>query len=398
MQSTAQAWLVWTLSGSPKALGIVGMCSTLPCLLLGPWTGVWVDRLDRRRLLMVMQGVQMGLALVLGALIATRTLHIWHIYGLAVILGVVAALEIPAQRAFLGDLVGVAAVREALTLNTTIMQFGRTLGASLAGVLIGLIGVAPVIWLNAASFVGVFASLWHVETDQERSVNTGRATRDVVDGLRFLRTQPALLDLVTLTFLMTVFGVALQQLFAAFADTRFHSGAAGLGHLLGASGIGALTGVFLGIPVAMRTRRPGRLLAAAVIWSGAWFVMATLASSVLFACVAIWAACISFPIVNTVTGTSLQTLAPPMMRGRLLSLWMTLTLGMLPLAQYGIGLLASHAGVPWAMRASALVMCVGAGTLWSLRPGLRAMPSMADDAPVHSRPVLRRQAAVTRAA
>src|SRR5262249_35057421 len=125
MQVTAQGWLVWELSHSEVALGIVSMLGSLPLLLFGLWAGVWADRLDRRKVLIGTQAVAMILAFILAALVWTNTVQLWHVYVLSFLLGCVTALDFPAQQAFLGDLASMTNVRKAIILNAMIFQIGR---------------------------------------------------------------------------------------------------------------------------------------------------------------------------------------------------------------------------------------------------------------------------------
>src|SRR5258708_1937823 len=159
LKVTAQAWVVWQLTHSEFALGIVGMLNALPLLLFSLYAGVWVDRLDRRKLLIATQAASMLLAFVLAVLTQTGLVQIWHIYVLSFLLGTVNALDLPAQQAFLGDLTGMAEVRKAVNLNVTLVQMSRILGPALAGTLVARIGVAPAFWLNGLRFLAALARL-----------------------------------------------------------------------------------------------------------------------------------------------------------------------------------------------------------------------------------------------
>ncbi len=130
---TAQGLVVYRLGhGAAAPLGLVGMLGTLPILILSPWTGAWADRLDRRRLLICTQVAALLLAFVLAFLTQTGLVQLWHVYVLAALLGVVTAFDLPAQQAFLGDLTGMAEVRQAVTLNAMVLQASRMLGPALA--------------------------------------------------------------------------------------------------------------------------------------------------------------------------------------------------------------------------------------------------------------------------
>ena len=151
LQMTTQGWVVWELSHSATALGLVAMLGSLPILLLGPWAGVWADRLDRRKLLIASQAGAMLLAFVLALLTQTGLVQLWHVYLLSALLGIITAIDIPAQQAFLGDLSGMAEIRKAVNMNITMLQVSRILGPALAGIIIASMGAAMAFWLNANS-------------------------------------------------------------------------------------------------------------------------------------------------------------------------------------------------------------------------------------------------------
>ncbi|HET7090812.1 MAG TPA: MFS transporter, partial [Anaerolineae bacterium] len=156
LQMTAQGIVVYELSqGAATPLGIVGMLSTLPILILSPWTGVWADRLDRRRLLIGTQVGAMLLAFSLAVLTQTGLIQLWHVYVLASLLGIFSAIDFPAQQAFIGDLSGMTEVRKAVNLNGITLQASRMLGPALAGYMIGALGAASAFWLNGLSFMAV---------------------------------------------------------------------------------------------------------------------------------------------------------------------------------------------------------------------------------------------------
>src|SRR5262249_454597 len=153
LQVTALGIVVYRLGhGAALPLGIVGMASTLPILILSPWTGVWADRLDRRRLLIGTQVGAMLLAFILAYLAQTGLIGLWHVYVLSGLLGVVSAIDFSTQQAFVGDLSSMAEVRRALNLNGIAFQASRMLGPALAGYMIAALGPASAFWLNGLSF------------------------------------------------------------------------------------------------------------------------------------------------------------------------------------------------------------------------------------------------------
>src|SRR2546422_5563696 len=183
MQQTAQSWEVWVLSGSGTALGITAMLAGLPLLLLGPWMGVYADRWDRRKVLIATQTSAMILAFVFAILVQTRVIALWHVFVLATLLGIVSALDFPSTQAFIGDIAGMARVREAIILNASIFQVSRMIGPALAGWGIGYLGVASAFWINGVTFLAVIASLLAIRGSQIRRTSTGRPLQEFREGL-----------------------------------------------------------------------------------------------------------------------------------------------------------------------------------------------------------------------
>lgn len=372
MQMTAQGWVVWELSRSSAALGITGMLGFLPLLLLGPFSGVIADRLDRRRLLVASQTAAMLLAFTLALLTQTGTLHVWHVYILAGILGVVAAVDAPAQQAFIGDLSGVARVRQAVVLNAMIYQASRMLGPVLAGLVIARLGVAMAFWLNGSSFLAVIASLLIVRAHQIRKAASGTAVGEFAEGIRFIRGQPRIQDLLAFTVLITFFGISAMTVMPALAAVTLRGQADVLGLLMGASGAGALMGTLVLVPLIQRISRTGLVVSSAALWTGVWLTLFSFSRSVPLSAAAQFLLGLAFPIVLTTTNGMMQFLAPPDMRARLITILFMVSFGAQPIAMLVVGYSAQLFGPPAALGINGLSMTLGAAALLVFRPGLRS--------------------------
>ena len=271
LQVTAQGWVVWELSHSEAALGVVNMLATLPLLLFGPWAGVFADRADRRRLLIFTQAGAMLLAFLLALLTGLQVIRLWHVYLLALSLGIMTSLDLPAQQAFLGDLSGMAEVRKAVNMNAMALQVSRILGPALAGFIVARLGASLAFGLNGISFLAVIISLTLVRSNQARSMNKGSALRQLAEGLRYVKAQPRLQDLILFVVLVTFFALACINILPSFASEVLGGEADTLGFLLSASGAGALVGTMFVVPVIQSARRLGLALAMGVMWIGSWF-------------------------------------------------------------------------------------------------------------------------------
>lgn len=382
LQLTAQGWVVWEISQSNRALGFVAMLGTLPILLLGPWAGVWADRLDRRKLLIITQFVAMLLAFIMALLVQTGAIRLWHVYILSTLLGVVTALDMPAQQAFLGDLSGMDQVRKAVVLNAMIIQVSRIVGPALAGFIIGAIGVAPAFWLNGLSFVAVIASLYAVRASQVQQGSFGRPLQEFREGIGFILGQPRIQDLILFAFFVTFFGIPILNILPSVATTVLGGEAEALGFLLAASGAGALVGTLVIVPLIQPIRRTGVVVALAVAWTGISFVFFSLSTNLPLSMLFLFLVGLSVPAVMTTANGLLQILAPPNMRARLLSTYIVVSFGVQPIASLFIGYSADLLDPPLAMRLNGLLMAAGGLLLLLARPELRRWQVNTPDSPL----------------
>lgn len=370
LQVTAQGWVVWELSQSERALGIVGMLNTLPILLLGPWAGVWADRLDRRKLLIITQVATMLLAFILAFLIQTELVRLWHVYILASFLGVFAALDFPAQQAFLGDLSGMGEVRKAVNMNAMMLQVSRMLGPALAGFVVERLGAALAFWLNGLSFMAVIISLLLVHTNQIKKVVSKNALSELREGVRFVGAHPRLQDLILFVVFVTFFALSAINILPAFASETLQGGAQTLGWLLAASGAGALIGTVFIAPIAQAQPRTGMIIGVSVVWMGFWFVLLAMTRWLPLSILTMFLGSMGAPMVIATALGLIQVIAPPDMRARLLSLFTTVSFGMQPIASLLIGFSADSFGAPTAILVNgALLVSAGLLLLW-LRDGL----------------------------
>jgi len=372
LQITAQGWVVWELSNSAAALGFVAMLSTLPILFSGPWAGVWADRLDRRRVLIFTQIASMTLAFALALLLQLNAIRLWHVYVISTLLGLVTALDLPSQQAFLGDLAGLSEVRRAVNLNAIIVQISRMIGPALAGIIIGALGSALAFWLNGVSFVPVIASLMVVRAREARARHDSRASalREFSDGLRALGKHARLQELITMVVLVTFLVFPIVSIMPAFVGEVLHGDAQTLGIILGASGAGALIGSAIIAPLMQAARRVGLALISAAVWMGVWFLVFASSPQLLVAVVSIFLASIAFPVVFATALGLVQVIASPEMRARQLSLFVTVSFGTQPIASLLAGLSAQLLTTAVAIQLNGALLIVGA-TLLAARTGFR---------------------------
>ncbi|MGA2470645.1 MAG: MFS transporter [Solirubrobacteraceae bacterium] len=342
MQMTTQSWLVLTLTGSSTDLGLIVALQTLPVLLLGPYGGVIADRVDKRRLMVVLQSAMGVQALALGLLTVLGVVNVWEIGGLAALLGVNNAFENPARQSFMSEMVGAENLRNAVSLNSVLVNVARTVGPAVAGVLIVSVGDGVCFLVNAASFVAVVSSLVTLDRSSlHPSPPTDRAAGQLREGLRYVARTPTLGVPLAMMALVGCLGYEFQVSLPVMAREGLHAGATGFGFMTAAMGIGAVVG---GLLVAWRGKTGVRPL---VIATGAFavaFAFAALAPSLpveLLALALLGWASISFMATGNST---LQLTADPTMRGRVMSLWFVAFQGSTPIGGPVIGWVMAEAG------------------------------------------------------
>jgi MFS family permease len=325
MQRLAQDWLVLQLTGSPAAVGIAVALQFLPMLIVGPLSGLVVDILPKRRIMMVCQFVIALLALGLAAWDASGSITVWAVYGSCIALGVTSAIDGPARQVFVNEVVGDAGLRTAIGLNNAIGQLGAMAGPALGGVVIAHAGSAPAFAANAllgllviGMIAGIRPALLHPGTPAAR----GRG--QLLAGFRYVRERPSLLLVIALAGLLGAFGMNGPVVLAAFAERVWHNGVAGFGMFNTVGAIGALAGALL----AARLRTLGRkgIVATAGLFGLSQLVVALIPDLVLFTAMLVVVGLMSLLFLTSVA-TAVQLEAGPEVRGRVMALYLPLLLG-----------------------------------------------------------------------
>ncbi len=342
MQMAAQSWLVLTITRSATTLGLIVALQTLPVLLLGPYGGVIADRVDKLRLMTALQ-VAMGVqALVLGVLTVTGSVRLWEIGVLAALLGLNNAFENPARQSFMLEMVGPENLRNAVSLNSVLVNVARVIGPAVAGVLIATVGEGVCFLVNAASFVAVVASLSMLDrTKLTPSEPSPRAPGQLREGLRYVRRTPELGVPLVMMALAGALAYEFQVTLPVMARQGLHAGATAYGFMTAAMGVGAVVG---GLFVANkgRTGLPPLVLAASAF--GVVLLLAALAPNLPVEIVALaFAGGASISFMSTGNST-LQLTAAPGMRGRVMSLWFVAFQGSTPIGGPIVGWVMAQAG------------------------------------------------------
>jgi MFS family permease len=361
MQMTAQSWLVLTLTHSGAMLGVVVALQTLPVLLLGPYGGVIADRVDKRRLMVALQ-TAMGLqALALGVLTVTGAVRVWQIGILAALLGLNNAFENPARQSFMMELVGPEHLRNAVSLNSVLVNMARSVGPAVAGILIATVGTGVCFLANAASFVAVVFSLTSMDAAAlSPSTPTPRARGQLREGLRYIRSTPALAVPLVMMGVVGCLTYEFQVSLPVMADRGLHVGATGFGFMTAAMGVGAVAG---GLFVAGRGKTGMRPLVMAASAFAVTMALATLAPSLAFELFALALAGAGSIAFMSTGNSTMQLTAAPEMRGRVMSLWFVAFQGSTPIGGPIVGItmsaLGPRAGLGLGALTAGLVACGG---------------------------------------
>ncbi|MFZ0169035.1 MAG: MFS transporter [Candidatus Dormiibacterota bacterium] len=342
MQTTAQSWLVLTITHSALVLGLVVALQFVPLLLLGAYGGVIADRVDKRRLMVILQSLMGIQALTLGILTLAHVVQLWEIAVLAVILGLNNSFETPARQAFMMEMVGPQVLRNAVSLNSVMVNVARAIGPAIAGLLIVSVGIGTCFILNALSFVAVVASLLAMNRSQLRpSVPTARARGQLRAGLRYVSGIPELAVPLLMMTLVGTFAYEFQVVLPVVASHTFHGGARAYGFMTAAMGVGAVGG---GLVTAARGRVGLRGVSIAAAVFAVVLLLAAAAPTLTLEYVALamvgWAS-ISFIARGN---TTLQLAAAPQMRGRVMALWAIAFQGTTPIGGPLIGWITATAG------------------------------------------------------
>ncbi|MGH3645783.1 MAG: MFS transporter [Micromonosporaceae bacterium] len=373
MQFIAQDWLVLQLSGdSGSALGIVLALQFTPVLALGLYGGKLADRYDKRRLIMVANAVWLVLATLLGLLVVTGSVQLWHVFVFAACFGTVSAMEIPTRQAFVSELVGKELLPNALGLNAATFNTARILGPALAGVLIAWLDVGPVILLNAVSYLGPLAAAFLMRPAAlHRAATPPRDTR-ISDGLAYLWRRPDLLLPMALVLVVGGLGFNFQITLALLSKTTFGTGAASFGLLSSALALGALGGAFSG--TGRRSRPSVYVVIGGALAFGLVELMVGFAPTYLVAAVLLLGAGYFMIYFAQACNQRVQLGTSPEYRGRVMSVYVMVFLGSNPICAPLVGWLSEQYGARaglWLGGLAAVLAAVGVLVVRSRRRQVR---------------------------
>lgn len=355
MQRVAQDWLVLTVltNHSGTAAGITTGLQFLPIVFLGPYAGLVGDRVNKRKLLLITQTAMGICALLLGILVVTGAVQLWHVYVLATLLGVASAFDAPSRQAFVSQVVAKEDVPNAVALNSASFNLARLAGPGVAGLVIALVGTGPAFLINAASFAAVIVSLWRMRTSELiPAVRVPRAKGQIREGFVYIRQRPDLMMIMVLVFLVATFGMNFQITNALMATAVFQVGPGEYGLLGSVMAIGTLAAALLA--ARRKTMRMVYIVGGALAFGVTVGVAAFMPSFALYAIALVPVGLASLTFMNA-CNTTVQLTTDSAMRGRVLAVYMVVMQGGTPIGAPLVGWIATEFGPRWSLGLGAVV-------------------------------------------
>ncbi|MDQ4137881.1 MAG: MFS transporter [Actinomycetota bacterium] len=369
MQRTAQDWIVLTelTDHDAVAVGITMALQFVPQLLLLPWTGVIADTFNRRKLMLATQASSAVLCLVLALLVLTGTVELWHVYVLAALLGVAAAIDTPARQTFVAELVSDSNLPNAVALNSASFHGARLAGPAVAGLLVAFVGAGWVFAFNGITYGAVIAAILFLRTRELRAAPRAKRTKGQLRaGFRYVRSRSDILVVLGMIFLMGTFGFNFAIFIATMSTVEFGRGAAEYGILSSVMAIGSVAGALL---AARRERPRMRILVVAAAGFGFACTAAAFAPSFELFGLALTLVGLTSITLMTSANAYVQTTTPTMLRGRVMALYMAIFTGGTPIGAPLVGAVSNGLGPRWALgvAAAAGILAAAVAVVWVIR-------------------------------
>lgn len=366
MQTVAQQWLVYRLTGSAAMLGIVGFLGQLPVLLLAPVGGMLADQFQKRSVLLAAQSLFAAHAFTIALLTLTGLIKVWHIPVLALIFGLISAIDIPTRQSFVPELVPKSLLVNAIALNSAMFNMARIVGPAVAGVVVAWIGEGWCFLINGVSYLAIILSLLMMELPKsvERNAPSSPISH-LIEGARFVVGTAPVRRILALLGLISLTGMSYVVLMPIFADRILHVGPKGLGMLMAASGTGAFIGA---LSLAMRKGVAGLDKRIAFGATGFGICLLLFSHSRSFALSIALLVPAGFCMITQMasSNTLVQFLSPDQMRGRVMAAYAMMFMGMAPLGSLLAGTMAHMLGAPRTVALNGLICIVG-GLAFAMR-------------------------------
>lgn len=370
LQIVAQGWLVLQLTNSAFLIGLVAALATIPSLLFSLIGGVVVDRFRKKKILFITQTASMILALTLGTLTIMELATVPVIGTLAFMMGTVNAVDAPARQAFISELVSKDELASAIALNSGIFNSGRVIGPGLAGILIALVGTGGAFIVNGISYLAVIIALVFLEISDKPSAQNLRPLQAIKEGINYSYAHPVIRTLLAYTAIVSIFGWSYTTIMPLIAKNTFHADAKGLGYLYSATGLGSLLATFL---VGAYSKRIPPILF--IVGGNALFcvslVLFSLTDKMVIALPLLFFTGLGLLAQAATMNTIIQGMVKTEFRGRVMSLYILMFLGLAPIGNFEIGWLTEHLGISWAISINSAIVLICAGIIYTYQKNIR---------------------------
>ena len=370
MQSVAQQWVIYEITGSKFLLGLITFANSLPTFFLMLPSGVLADRFPRRTIMLFTQSSMMVLAFLLAGLLALGKLQTWHLITFAVLLGIANSIDAPARQALTVELVEDRKdLLNAIALNATMFNLARVLGPVIAGVVLATWGSVWCFGLNGLSFIAVIIGLLLMRLPAVIPPPVQPALQQVKEGLKYVALHPLILPLTLLAAISTAFSFSYSVLLPAYVVEVLHQGEEALGVLTAGVGIGAVAGSLLMAHFSRSELKKGTLLMGSVLFPLS-LVFFAFSHSYLLSFGLLMVTGFGMVIQNTSLNTLIQTLSPDDLRGRVMSVYLLAFFGAVPLGALLAGVIAQWLGAAAGVGISAAVSLVLSAVVYTRAPRL----------------------------
>ncbi len=372
MQTIAESWLVYRLTGSSLLLGAVAFSAQIPVFLVAPLGGIVADRYNRHRVVIGTQASAMALASIYAMLTLSGRIRVWEIFVLAALLGVVNAFDIPGRQAFLVDMVGREDLMNAIALNSSMFNGARVIGPAIAGVLVAKIGEGWCFFANAVSYIAVITGLLLMQVQRPAyKAPPGSPVEHMIEGFRFVKRTAPIRALLVLLGVVSLVAMPYTVLMPIFADRVLHGGARGLGILMGATGVGALLGA-LTLAARSGVRGLGRWVAFSCGGFGVGLILFSLSRNFWLSTALLVPVGFCMMLQMSSSNTLIQAMVPDQLRGRVMAVYSMMFMGMAPFGALFGGALADRLGAPVTVAMGAVAAVGGAVWFGFTLPKIRA--------------------------
>lgn len=365
MQSVAQNWLVWSITGSSFYLGIVAGASSLPMLLFTIPGGIVADRFKKRKILMITQIISIIPALLLGIFVDLKIITVFHIAFFAFMLGSVNAFDVPARQSFLIEMVGRESLTSAIALNSAIFNGARLIGPVIAGIILSLFSISTCFYINAISYIPIILALSIMKTEDEAQKSDrpkGSELKNLAsylkDVLGFIKSDSPVFHVLLLIMLLSLFGIPYIILLPVIATETFNSSAGLYGIMMGAQGAGSL---FAALSIALRqeiNNKKAYIAFFTMLFSVVLFFF-SLSGEPFLSLLLLFVAGFSIISLLATANSLIQHRTPDSLRGRVMSIYTLVFLGMAPAGNLLVGSLASLFGASGALKVLSILTMIG---------------------------------------